>query len=113
VAGRVAPQGGGLPAGWRAMVIDAPSPNMANGYGIFDMAGNVREWCLDWYQLDWYSQPGATNLNAVCLTTGTEKVQRGGSWDWDQSLMRCSARDHQPVNESTYWYNGCRMVRRP
>jgi sulfatase modifying factor 1 len=89
-----------------------PSPNMANGYGIYDMAGNVREWCLDWYQSDWYSQPGATNTNPTGPPTGTERVQRGGSWDWDQGLMRCSARDHQ-LPDYDYWYNGCRMVRRP
>ena len=89
-----------------------PRPNMANGYGIYDMAGNVREWCLDWYQSDWYSQPGATNTNPTGPPTGNERVQRGGSWDWDQILMRCSARDHQ-LPDWDYWYNGCRMVRRP
>jgi formylglycine-generating enzyme required for sulfatase activity len=101
------------PVGFFDGTNNAPDPNMANGYGIYDMAGNVREWCLDWYQPDWYSQPGATNSNPICLTPGGDKVQRGGSWDWDQSLMRCSARDHQPVDGETYWYNGFRAVRRP
>lgn len=90
---------------------NSPWPNMANGYGIYDMAGNVREWCLDWYQSNWYAQPGATNVNSQGPPSGTDKVQRGGSWDWDQSLMRCSARDHQPVAGEVYWYNGCRLMR--
>ena len=100
-------------AGFFDGINNAPSPNMANGYGIYDMAGNVREWCLDYYQSGWYSQLGATNANPVGPASGADKVERGGSWDWDQSLMRCSARDHQPLSGESYWYNGCRLVRRP
>jgi formylglycine-generating enzyme required for sulfatase activity len=100
------------PVGYYNGVNNAPTPDMANGYGLYDMAGNVREWCLDWYDPGWYAQPGATNANPTGPPTGTERVQRGGSWDWDQGLMRCSARDHQ-LPDWDYWYNGCRMVRRP
>ena len=50
-----------------------------NGYGLFDMTGNVAEWVNDWYQADYYSvSPGSNPLGP---DTGTTKVQRGGSWD--------------------------------
>ena len=68
--------------------------DMANGYGLYDMAGNVWEWCWDWYQSDWYDQPGATNVN----TRGPQgpsghRVLHGGSWNFNILYLRCSNRN--------------------
>ena len=52
-------------------------PDMANGYGLYDMAGNAIEWCWDWYQEDWYSQPGQTN-NPRGPASGSYRIRRGG-----------------------------------
>jgi len=50
----------------------------ANGYGIFDMAGNVYEWVSDWYDEDYYRISSRDNPKGPAK--GKYKVIRGGSW---------------------------------
>jgi len=58
-----------------------------NPYGVFDMAGNVREWCNDWYQVDYYRQSPITNPRGP--VKGEKKVLRGGAWS-TQAESCCS-----------------------
>jgi formylglycine-generating enzyme required for sulfatase activity len=53
-------------------------PGDASPYGAFDMAGNVMEWCLDWYDARAYVRYGEGNLAPPEI--GEHRVIRGGFW---------------------------------
>ena len=69
----------------------------ANAYGLFDMHGNVWEWCSDWYGE--YSTSAQTNPKG--LSSGMDRVIRGGSWNSLAWFCRTAHRNYlNPANSN-------------
>ncbi len=59
-----------------------------NELGIYDMSGNVREWCQDWFGK--YSS--SSQVNPICANSGSNRVGRGGCWVYGARICRSSCR---------------------
>jgi formylglycine-generating enzyme required for sulfatase activity len=64
----------------------------ANGYGLYDMVGNVSEWCWDWFDEFYYE--GSAYTNPVGSATGLYRVFRGGGWNSVPYTSRVAFRDY-------------------
>jgi formylglycine-generating enzyme required for sulfatase activity len=93
----------------RGLPVDGPAPVKSyppNAWGLYDMHGNVWEWCFDWYG----AYPPQAVSDPKGPDSGAEKVRRGGSWFKDGWLCRSANRNFgHPA--SRYRTLGFRIVR--
>jgi len=80
----------------------------ANPWGLYDMHGNVWQWCSDWYGLNLYLNidgfgdsirvPAAKD--PIGPAQGTAKIVRGGSWADTPRFLRSACRESTPPDQS-------------
>jgi len=99
-----------------------PFENEPNPWGIHNMFGNAKEFCLDWYAPDAYSRypAGEVTIDPKGPDSGTEHVVRGGSYRSETSELRAAARDFSrhdawlktdpQIPKSVWWYSDNREV---
>jgi formylglycine-generating enzyme required for sulfatase activity len=83
----------------------------ANGYGLYDMAGNVEEWCWDWYDAAYYGS--SPTIDPIGPTSGDSRLIRGGSWAGDANEARIAKRNANYGPDGSNYTIGFRCVRRP
>ena len=76
-----------------------------NAWGLYDMHGNVWEWCQDWYD----SYPSGTVTDPVGPSSGSRRVVRGGGWGIDAPRCRSACRGLTPAPHASYL--GVRLLR--
>ncbi|NDV61846.1 formylglycine-generating enzyme family protein [Puniceicoccales bacterium CK1056] len=83
-----------------------------NGYGLYDMAGNVFDWCYDWfgeaYYLEHFQSPVPDPLGPE---TGTKRILRGGCWDLGEKWCRVAYRESDYPTQFTMTRIGLRVAR--
>lgn len=84
-------------------------PNGRSPYGIFQMAGNVAEWCEDWFQPNAYTDHALGNRRPP--PSGDEKVLRGGTCaQWHKLKFRCAMRQSSTPAFTNMDFTGIRCA---
>lgn len=90
---------------------DGPHPigqKQPNELGLYDMSGNLYEWCFDRYVSDYYQQ--SPTQNPTGTSSGNARTRRGGSWSSEISYQRTSYRAEENEISYRHWNTGFRLA---
>jgi len=79
-----------------------------NAFGLYDMHGNVFEWCHDYYEEDYYKQ--SPEKDPTGPASGSSRVFRSGAWDYESPSKRSAGRRSGDADQR-HWSRGFRVVR--
>ncbi len=90
--------------GWQGWGVSPPTYTKVGSYapsrwGQYDLAGNVSEWVIDFF--DWNVNTYQAPCSDCAVLTGSDRLARGGNWDSGADLLRSAYREHFPVT-TTY-----------
>lgn len=74
--------------------------HLPNRFGLFDMHGNVQEWCSDWYAANYYKV--SPKADPTGPKEGSERILRGGCWIHSGKACRAAVRNKLPPDEANY-----------
>ena len=97
---------------WRKNAGDAPMPVgqlKPNPWGLYDIHGNVFEWCLD----DYKAYEGGASILSSDLEGLNYKVTRGGAFYCPSSILRSACRNHPQIADYRNWLTGLRVFLAP
>lgn len=86
------------------------TPGDVSPFGILDMAGNVMEWCSDWYG-PYPPDSDSPLIDPIGPAVGTKRIMRGGCWNFQATSVRTTGRwPTVPFLRSGAEHNGFRLV---
>lgn len=80
-----------------------------NAWGLYDMHGNIAQWCADWYDKDYYARSPASDPMGPAASKDNSHVVRGGSWGYSPRDCRSASRDGMTEWRKITW-TGFRVV---
>jgi len=102
------PYGGGSKGKYRQETTPVGSFGVANAFGLYDMHGNVWEWCADGWHSNYLNAPSNVTIWLSSDETG-ERVIRGGSWSYGPWLCRTAQR-FNVIPSNRHYDGGLRAV---
>ena len=100
----------GLNAAGRTHAVAGRKPN---GIGLYDMMGNVWEWCSDIYDSEYYKHSPSKDPQALRHIEGSKRVLRGGGWRSDAKSLRTTDRNSFIPTSKKFSDIGFRLARTP